>query len=437
MKISLIIVPLLLLSQIVGAEDGGGSAEKQIMEEKAIPSNILKLEEVIKTTLEANPILRSFENRWKASSAAVPQAGAWMDPMVRFSIMNLPSTTYAFNEEPMTGKQLSIMQKVPFPGKLSAKKAAMKYESSARESEYNEVNNKIISEVKQVYFELFYFYKAVKITEQNREILSSFVDIARTKFSVGRGIQQDILRAEVELSKMDEKLVTFKRSKMTLKAKLNSLMDRQANTQIDNIEEILMTSHDHSEESLYAKAKDSRTVLKAASYRISSTEELIRNARKNYFPDFNIGVSYTQREELSSSGMGGVDFLSASIGITLPLYAGSKQSKRVEETTSLRRMNEERYLSVLNEIEFEIRDLLLRSNEKSELLDLFDNAIIPQAKLSLNSAISGYQVGKVDFLTLLDNEIILFYYELKRNRILVDHEKILARLESVVGELLF
>ena len=437
MKISLIIVPLLLLTQIAGANDGNGVTEKQVMEEQTISSKVLKLDEVIKTTLEANPFLKSFENRWKASSAAVPQAGAWMDPVFSFSVMNLPSTTYAFDEEPMTGKRLSIMQKVPFPGKLSSKKAAMRYESSARESEYYEVNNKIVSAVKQVYYELFYFYKAVKITEQNREILSSFVDIARTKFSVGKGIQQDVLRAEVELSKMDEKLVTFKRSKMTLKAKLNSLMNRKPNKEVDSIEEILETSHDQSEELLLAKAKESRPLLKAASERINSTDELIRNARRNYFPDFNIGVSYTQREELSSSGMGGVDFLSASIGITLPLYAGSKQSKRVEETISLRRMNEERYSSVLNDIEFNIRDLLLKSGEKSELLDLFDNAIIPQAKLSLNSAISGYQVGKVDFLTLLDNEIILFNYELKRNRILVDHEKILSRLESVVGESLF
>ncbi len=437
MNISLIIVPLLLLLQVLNAAEGTGFEEKQIIEEKAAPNNILKLEEAIKTALKSNPSLKSFENRWKASSAVVPQAGAWQDPVIRFSLMNLPSTTYAFDEDPMTGKQLTFMQRVPFPGKLSAKKAAMGYEASARKSEYHEVNNKIISEVKQVYFELFYFYKTVQITERNRGILSSFVDIARTKFSVGKGIQQDVLRAEVELSKMDEKLVTFKRKKMTLKAKLNTLMDRPVNTLIDNIEEILKTSHDYSEEALLPKAKDSRPILQAASYRISSNKELIRNARRNYFPDFNIGVSYTQREELSTSGLGDVDFLSASVGITLPLYAGSKQNKRVEETKLLRRMNEEKYSSVLNEIEFEIRDLLLRSEEKSELLDLFDNSIIPQAELSLNSAISGYQVGKVNFLTLLDNEIILFNYELKRYRILADHEKILAKLESVVGELLF
>ena len=329
------------------------------------------------------------------------------------------------------------MQRVPFPGKLSAKKAAMGYESSARENEYHEVSNKIISEVKQVYYDLFYFYRAVEITDKNRRILSSFVDIAQTKFSVGRGIQQDVLRAKVELSKMDEKLVTFKRKKMTLKTRLNTLMDRPANTPIDKIEKILKTSHDYSEESLLPKAKNSRPILKAASDRISSKKEMLKNARRNYFPDFNMGVSYTQREELSTSGLGGVDFLSASVGITIPLYTSSKQSKRVEEIKALQRMSEEKYLSVLNEIEFEIRDLLLRSKEKSELLDLFDNLIIPQAELSLNSAISGYQVGKVDFLTLLDSEIILFNYQLKRNRILVDHEKILAILESMVGELLF
>ena len=256
MKILLIIGQMLLLSQIIGAEDGSGLAEKQFMEEKVIPSSLLKLEEAIKTTLEANPFLKSFENRWKASSAAVPQAGAWMDPVLSFSLMNLPSTTYAFDEEPMTGKRLSIMQKVPFPGKLSSKKAAMRYESSAKKSEYNEVGNKIVSEVKQVYYELYYFYKAVEITVQNKEILSSFVDIARTKFSVGKGIQQDVLRAEVELSKMDEKLVIFKRSKMTPKAKLNSLMNRKPNTKIDSIEEILEKSNDNLEEFLFTKEKD-------------------------------------------------------------------------------------------------------------------------------------------------------------------------------------
>ncbi len=120
MKILLIIVPLLLFYQTAGAAKGTGSEENRIMEEKAVPNNILKLEDAIKTALEANPSLKSFENRWKASGAVVPQAGAWMDPVVRFSLMNLPSTTYAFDEEPMTGKQLTLMQRVPFPGKLSA-----------------------------------------------------------------------------------------------------------------------------------------------------------------------------------------------------------------------------------------------------------------------------------------------------------------------------
>lgn len=196
MKITLIIILLLLLLQTGGAAEGTGSEEKQSIEENALPDSILKLEEAIKTALEANPFLKSFESRWKASSAAVPQAGAWMDPVIRFSLMNLPSTTYAFNEDPMTGKQLTLMQRVPFPGKLSAKKAAMGYESSARENEYHEVSNKIISEVKQVYYDLFYFYRAVQITNNNRGILSSFVDIARTKFSVGTGVQQDVLRAK-------------------------------------------------------------------------------------------------------------------------------------------------------------------------------------------------------------------------------------------------
>ena len=150
------------------------------------------------------------------------------------------------------------------------------------------------------------------------------------------------------------------------------------------------------------------------------------------WPDIGIFMAYTQRDELQN-GNPGHDFLSGGISLNIPLYSGAKQSKKVEESQYSKNMISERYSEILNQVYFDLENTRSSVRKNARLVELFRHEIIPQARQSVESALVGYQTDKIDFLTLINNQITLFNYDLDYYRVLTDYNKDLARLEFLTG----
>jgi outer membrane protein TolC len=155
-------------------------------------------------------------------------------------------------------------------------------------------------------------------------------------------------------------------------------------------------------------------------------------AKKAYWPDIGLFIAYTQRDELQN-GNPGYDFLSGGISLNIPIYSGIKQSQKVEETQFTRIMIDERYTQVLNQVFYELENTRSNVNKNVRLVELFKTEIIPQASQSVESALVGYQTDKVDFLTLINNQITLFNYDIDYYRVLSDYNKDIASLEFLTG----
>jgi cobalt-zinc-cadmium efflux system outer membrane protein len=396
------------------------------------PDSLLHLSDLIKEGLENNLGIKGLYSVWQADQAKIPQAGALPDPVLSFNLMNLPINSCDFDQEPMTGKQISLMQMFPFPGKLGLQEKIAQENSAISEAKYQELRNQLVKDIKQAYYDIFFVDKAIETTQKNTQLIEQFVSIAQTKYTVGKGLQQDVLKAQVELSKMTDKLITLQQKREALAAQLNSLLNRPAETPVGKPMEpgILPLQDD------LAKFKDvaeeNRPLLKAWQAMVNRSEQSIRLAKKSYFPDFRIGVAYTQRDVLQS-GMGGVDFLSAMFSINLPIYSGRKQSKKVQESQFVHDSAQENLDNIRNQIFSALQSQLTEAEKNSRLMNLYKTGIIPQASQSLNSAIAGYQNDKVDFLTMLNNQITLFNYELDYYRILSDYNKNIVGLEALTG----
>lgn len=402
-------------------------------QESESENGIISVEEAINVALRSHPSIKAAE--WKAVRAreSARQAGSWMDPMITFGLVNVPYESYAFNQEPMTGKKISLMQQIPFPGKLGAKKAAAISEAEAVSEEIPELEGYIVKRVKESYYDIFVIDWSVKITNESLDLLSRFVEIAETRYSVGRGIQQDVLKAQVERSKFEERLINlqFKREKSV--AKLNTLMNRDSDSPIKVIENLTPTEFLYTERELTRMAEEQRPALKAGRYRITAKERRADYSRKLKLPDFGIGVAYTQRDELIGANMPGADFISMTVGFSLPIKPGNRQSSKVEQSKAETRMEREQYNNFLNNVKQDIKIHYAEMEKGKSLIALYTNQILPQAEQSFNSALSGYQVDKVDFITLLNNEVTLFNYRINYYRILSDYEKSIAAIEAVVG----
>ena len=156
-------------------------------------------------------------------------------------------------------------------------------------------------------------------------------------------------------------------------------------------------------------------------------------AKKDFLPDFTLGISYTQRDDLSN-GMTMHDFFSAEISLNIPLFFLKKQSKKVDEHKLNLISTNQKFYAVKNEVLFQIENAFSELKKNEELIKLYKTGILPQASQSLNSAMVGYQVDKVDFLTLLNNQITMINFELEYYRLISEHEKNYAELEAAVGK---
>ena len=396
-------------------------------------NQIVNLDFFVKEALQNNPDYLSAKDRLHSAQSQIPQAGALPDPNLGFAVMNLPINSFEFNQEPMTGKKVSLMQMFPFPGKLGLKEDIAVSQAKVIEFQVEELKNNLIKNVKLTYYNLFFVEKSLDIVEKNKVLLKQFISVAETKYSVGKGLQQDVLKAQVEFSKLNDKLISLNQKQKQLVFQLNKFLHTDIKTPVPKLPELNNTELNFSLENLQELGLDYPPLLKSWIALTEKATSVTKLAKKGYLPDFRLGVAYTQRADLLS-GKKMYDFFSAEVKMSLPLYFYKKQSKKVEETQQLISSVEEKYQAVKNEVFFQIENNLTELKKNEQLVDLYKTGIIPQASQSLNSAMSGYQVDKVDFLTLINNQMTLFIYEMEYFRVLTDYEKSIAQLETAVGK---
>jgi len=394
-----------------------------------------RLERLIEEAVKNNPELKAYEEKVRAYKERPAQAESLDDPRLKFSIVNVPVDSFRLNQEPMTQKQISIMQKFPFPGKLSLKGAMAEQELEIVKKEYLEKRNEIIKQVKVVYNNLSFIKKAIEITENNRELLKEFIKIAETKYAVGKGLQQDVLKSQVELSRMIDRLISLRQKKQTMTARLNTLLNRPTQMPFEDVEEISQTGFNLTFEGLRQIAVGNRPVLLGLRHLINRYRFAYRFAKKDYYPDFDVGIGYGQRDDSSTAER--TDFVSAFVTVNIPLWYKTRESRKVAEEEANIRKATEQYNSMKNNLFFQIKDILTEIEENKQEIELFRTGIIPQSTMSLQSAIAGYKVNKVDFITLVNNQITLYNYEIDYYRLITDYENKLAELEAAVGKRLF
>lgn len=394
--------------------------------------SLLVLDELIQEMVQNNPELQSSWNKWQATQTRPSQSGALPDPVLGVGFMNLPIHSLALNEEMMSGRQLSLMQMFPFPGKLGTRKHIMLNEVEIAEQQFLQKKNELIKALKETYFELFYINKAMNTNHKNQAVLNQFLQIAETRYRVGKGLQQDVFKAQLELSELTDNLYELQQQQQLLAAEIDFLLNRRSQTPAPRTEELSFITFEMGLDELQRLAEKHNPFLHSWRITVQQSEQKISLARKEYLPDFSIELTYIQREVLWN-GEGGTDLFSGMVGLTLPLYFWNKQARQVKETEldaqASHYMQESAQQMIYREVEKS--HSTLQKNQKR--WQLFKNIIIPQAEQTLQSALSAYQVDRVDFLTVIDNQMSLYAYELESHRILSDYYKNIAELEVLVG----
>ena len=391
----------------------------------------LNVNQLVDEAIQNNPEILAAKKKWEVYKEKIPQASALEDPMLGFGIINLP-TSFSFHQEDMTMKEFSLSQKFPFYGKRKLMREMAGREAEAVSTDIEGKIHEVIKDVKTAYYELSHIYRTTQVTQRNKEILENFAKIAEMRYSVGEGIQQDVLKAHVEVSKMVDDLIMLGQRKRALEAKLNALLNRPPETTVGEPEEVLFKKLPYTVEELQKMALEMNPTLRGMKKMIEAKEKAYDLAKTEYYPNFNLRFAYGQRDKLM--GMRQDDMLTGMVEINIPIFFKSKQDRKVAETMADIKTAEAQYQAMKNEILFMIVDMDSMAQRLERQIDLYHTGIIPQATLQVNSALSAYRVNKADFLTLLDSQMTLYRYELEYHLALTEYEKSVANIGVAVGK---
>jgi len=390
------------------------------------------LSHLIDEALKNNPNLQAAEARWQMFERKVVPARTLDDPRLAFAFSNYPIDSLAGDETPMTGREIQLSQSFPFPGKLAAKGEMAEQQVLWYRGIWEDQKLQLVQKVKDACYRLYFQDRAIAITQQNIAILDDFIRLTETRYEVGTGLQQDVLKAQVERSKLMDRLFTLRQQRVTSLADLNRLLNRPSATPVETAEELEMTEVSVSPESLVEKARQNRPMFGSYQSLIDQYESQRRLAKLNYYPDFNLWAGYRIREDSGMDPVNGTDFISAGVSINLPVWQ-EKRGEAVAEADSGIRMARQQFDEFRNQVHFVIQDSFAQQEKNRDLVKLYRTGIIPQAQQTFEASLAAYQVGDVDFLNLLDSLLTLYRYEIDYHRVLADYQRSLAQLEAAAG----
>jgi outer membrane protein TolC len=394
----------------------------------------LTLQAATELVIADNPDLAQMQARAKAMAAIPSQEGTLPDPQISFNAMSLPVNTFSTRQEDMTQLGVSVSQTIPFPGKLALREQAALFEAEAASANITEVRQRLLSEVKSTWWLIFYLDHALALVESNHTLLQQFVEIARTKYEVGVGLQQDVLLAQLELSKLLDQQLMLKGSRRNAVASLNALLNKSADSELKLPETVALSIPNvKQEKQLYQVAETSRAVLDSDHQTIHAAESRLELAKKDYLPDFTVDAGYGARANMSD-GTRRSDLLSMSLSVNVPIFAAQKQAKAVDQRASELMQQKYALQDEWNKVRSQITQAYTDYQRAKEQFVLYDTGIVPQARQTVASMLAGYQVNKVDFLNLVRSQITLFEYEIQYWKAFSEANQALAQLTATVGQ---
>jgi len=408
----------------------------QAQSEPAAPgSPELTLPEALRIAVDGNPALADMQARAQAAAEVPSQAGTLPDPKVNLNALNLPVDSFNRSQEAMTQMQFGVSQNFPFPGKLHLRREMASHEAEAASQSVDETRLHLLRDVTKAWWELVYLDRAMTIIDNNLTLTDQFIDIANTRYSVGKGLQQDVLLGQVERGRLHDRMLQLQGMRGVVVARLNALLARPQHERVRlpaQIDEKLPTLLDPVP--FLQQSRQQRPLLAMLANRVKAAEANRDLAEKSFYPDFTLAANYGLRSGQNPNGSSRDDFFSIMLSVDIPLHVGSRQRPLLRQRSAELVGWNDSLLDTQNQVEAEIQAAWYAFQQAREQSVLFATGIIPQSQQAVESMLAGYQVNKVDFLNLVQSQINLYNFEQQYWRALTQARQALADLAAASGQ---
>ena len=387
----------------------------------------LSLPDLIREALERNPEVRMAARVVEAKRARVAQATALPDPMLMYGVINegRPVPFHTLGERDFSEAYIGISQDLPYPGKRRLRSDAAKEEAEAAECAFETVRRRVAADVGEAYYDLYATDAAAGIVDECSQLLEQLIKVANTRLAVGQASQQDVLDAEVEMSRLEERRSQLSQRRGILEARLSSLLFREGGEPFGRPAPVTASALLGTLEELLKVAEEQSPALHEKARLVAQAERKLDFTRRDRRPDFSVNFTYHNR--------GSIDpYYTFGGTVTLPNLHGRQNGAIAESVADLGGAHSQADMARA-EVRYAVTESYRMASTSERLLRLYDEGILKQARLSLDSALAQYRVGKVDFLTLVTSWRRLLDYDLTYHEQLAEHEKALARMAVHVG----
>ena len=399
--------------------------------------NISKAEEISLSeaetiALENDPLVKAYQSRTSALKAKAIAADTLPDPKLKLGLMNFPTDTYKRDQEPMTQVQVGIQQMIPRGSSLEIKSRRTNYMADAESAKASNQYRKVRQQVRDVWFEVLYWEQALRVVKQNRVLFKRLVNTTRTQYASGRHRQQDVVRAQLELGMVDDRLYKIRSMIDTSRAKLSRLLGEDiSNKEISVDFPILPEIVD---KLILSELIDRHPLLQMQQAMLSASEQGVAMARQNYKPSWMVDLTYGARDGNNPNGSPRADFASAMVMLDIPIFTGNRQDKYLAASQAERQsailVREEKKRDLKQQLD----DAYATWQRLDERLQHYRDYLVPKAKENATTSLQAYQSDRGDFTALMRAQITELETLLSALRIRVDYKKSQAKLLYLSGE---
>ena len=377
-----------------------------------------------------NPSLEATFNRWKAALERIPQVRSLPDP--RF--------TYRYfieNVETRAGPQkqrFGLSQTFPWFGKLELRAGLALEEARKAQAQYDAQKLKLFYQVTQTYYEYYYLAQSIAVVGENRELVKYLERVARTRFKTAVAGHPDVIRAQVELGKLDDRLRSLEDLRGSIVARLNATLGRQTNASLPWPMQVSYAPIQLDEAKLFAALPQSNPELRSLRHQIAREHQSIRLAKKDYYPDVTLGVDYIDTGDAISPNVpdSGQDAVAAGFSINVPIWH-EKYRARVREGRARFGAATKARVDRENILQAELKTTLYHFNDAERKISLYRDTLVPKARQSIKATEAAFRAGISTFTDLIDAERLLLEFQLEFERALAGRQTRLSELEMLVG----
>lgn len=426
MIVFLVLSGALAVGQQSSATLLAAAAPPQAEARTVAPTPLAKLVEEAQNN---NPEVLAARRAWQAAAQVPSQVSTLPDPevMVQDVSAGTPIPFWDYNTVQMTFFGIGVSQAVPYPGKLRLRGEVARRQAASQGDRLESVQRAIAEQVKVTYYHLSYVQKTLEILARDQTLIDQVEKIADARYRVGQGNQQDILKAQLENTKLLRDVTESRQQLGSLEAQLKQLLNRAPESSDITVETLTETPLPYGPDDLLAMVRTGNPEVSTRQQMVRSKSLGVELARKDFYPDFNVQYMWQR------TGAPFPDRYSLSLGIKVPIYRSRRQDPELAQAAEELNQSRREYESQVQQTYFEVKDQFLAADSSAKVLTIYRQGLIPQATATFQAGLAAYQVGHEDFQSLLDSFLDVLNLDTEYWRTLADHESALARLERLTG----